>query len=201
MFKYEIAIVLACMLFQGSSAFAEFSSSKRSINGTGETLGKGEFELGLSSLSYGIDDSWLVTTPSMMAILGYGRAELRHKFSWDEHRSSPYVSIETPRHYSLGNDYGIDFGEDRSHSLTIGGRMQFTPRMQGTSKGPRSRLHTQFLPNIEYDYYVNGNLLYMGIAEYRVYFGFTWALQTWHLGLIAGPATGFIPLPYAYLRF
>ncbi len=201
MLKCEIIIALGFLILWQSSAIASFSSSKRSINGTGETLNEGEFELGISSLHYGVDDSWLLTTPSLMTFVGYGRAELRRKFKWNEQRISPYVAARTPRIYSLGSDYGLDFGEDKSQSLTIGGRVDFRPRVHSATHGPRSKLHTQFLPNVEYDYYLNGDLVYVGIAEYRAYLGYTWAFKNWHLGLITGPANNFIPLPYVYLRF
>ncbi len=203
----RLRFVSVLVLMLGSLAItdslqADFSSDNRSINGTGETLNEGEFELGLMGAYYGLSDDWMMMLPSVNALLGYGRAELRRRFRLDDgQRVSPYIFGETPKKYGLGSDYGWDFGEGKAHSVTIGGRVQFTQRLRGTTAGPRSRLHTIALPNMEYDYYARGNVLYVGFADYIPYFGHTWSFSFWNIGLIASPYTSMIPLPYVYIRF
>ncbi|MBC7531342.1 MAG: hypothetical protein H7318_07175 [Oligoflexus sp.] len=159
-------------------------------------------ELGLMGAYYGLSDDWMLQTPSLTTLLGYGRAELRRRFRLEgDQRVSPYIFAETPKKYGFGSDYGWDFGEDKAQSLTVGMRLQFTQRLAGTSAGPRSRLHTLALPNLEYDYYAGGNVFYAGFAEYIPYLGHTWSFGFWNIGLIASPYTSMIPMPYVYIFF
>jgi hypothetical protein len=195
-------IVLAVGLLFATRALADLSPSNPSINGTGEVLPKAAVELGLMSNHYGLNEDWMIRIPSAAALVGYGRAELRRRFRLGaDERISPYLFGETPKKFGFGSDYGFNFGESRSQSLTVGARAQFTQRLESSSNGPRKRLHTIFLPNIEYDYYGRGNVFYAGIAEYLPYFGHTWSFSFWNIGLIAGPYTSMIPLPYVYIRF
>lgn len=195
-------VIAIVVLLMSETVRAEFSQSQRSINGTSETLQANEWELGLSSTHVGLSDDWMLSAPSLASLVGYGRVEIRHRMKLEgSSQASPYVFAETPRKYGAGTNFGFGFGESRQHSLTLGGRIQFTPRLHGTTHGPRSRLHTQALPNVEYDFYSRGNVTYVGIADYILYFGHTWAFDFWHIGLIASPRSGMIPLPYVYVRF
>lgn len=183
-------------------AFAEFTDRSPSINGTGETLPKGQYELGLMETDYGLTDDWLIRAPSAALLVGYGRVEVRRRFQFENDvRLSPYVFAETPRKIGIGADYGFGFGSGKEQSLTVGARAQFTPRMEQVKTGPRSRTHAGIIPNIEYDYYARGNDFYAGIADYIPYIGHTWSFKVWHVGLILSPYTSMIPLPYAYIRF
>ncbi len=181
------------------SARAEFSPDNPSVNGTAETLKNNEFELGLTKVSFGLTDNTMIELPSAASLVGYGHAELKHKFELsDQSKISPYIFAKTPRKYGAGLNYGLDFG---AQSITLGGRVQLTSRVRGATNGPRSKLHTQLLPNLEYDYYHRGNVVYAGIYDYALYLGYTWAFKRWHLGFITGPRSSFFPLPYVYLRF
>ena len=196
------AFALVFVQMAAEKAQAEFSKSQRSINGTSETLKANEWELGLSTTHVGLGDDWLLSAPSLASLVGYGRLELRHRIKHnDSFQTSPYVFAETPRKYGMGTNFGFAFGESQEHSLTVGGRVQFTSRVHGTTHGPRSSPHTKLLPNVEYDFYARGNVSYIGIADYMIYFGHTWAFDFWHIGLIASPRSGMIPLPYIYVRF
>lgn len=195
-------IVLLLSLVWSTQLLAELSPSNPSINGTGEVLHRGQFELGLMSNHYGLSDDWMIQLPSTAALVGYARAEVRRRFRLDNaQRLSPYVFVETPKSFGFGSDYGFDFGESGSQSLTIGARAQFTQRLESSANGPRKKLHTIVLPNLEYDLYGRGNVFYAGIADYLPYFGHTWSFSFWNIGLIAGPFTSMIPLPYVYVRF
>lgn len=183
-------------------ALAEFTGENRSINGTGETLPDGDFELGMTSASYGLSQDLMLQAPSLATLFGFGRIELRRRFRLEgDQRLTSYVFGETPKKFGIGSDYGWNFGSDHSHSLTAGGRVQFTRRLEGTSSGRRSRLHTIAIPNFEYDFYSNGNDSYLGIADYIPYVGHTWSFSFWNIGLIATPLTSMVPLPYVYVRF
>lgn len=195
-------IVLLFALLLSNSALADLSPSNPSINGTGQVLPANAIELGLMSNHYGLNEDWMIQLPSAAALVGYARAEVRRRFRLDaSQRLSPYLFGETPKKFGFGGDYGFDFGDSRSQSLNFGARAQFTQRLESSSNGPRKRLHTIVLPNLEYDYYGRGNVFYAGIADYLPYFGHTWSFSFWNIGLIAGPYTSMIPLPYVYIRF
>ena len=203
----RIHFFFRCFWFLGlvlseARAFAEFTESSPSINGTGETLPAGEFELGLMSTYYGLSDDLMLQAPSVATVLGYGRVELRKRYRLENRqRFTPYLFAETPKKFGFGSDYGWNFGQGHEHSLNVGARAQMTNRLEGTPKGPRTRLHTIAIPNVEYDYYWRGNASYIGIADYIPYFGHTWSFAFWNFGLIASPFTSMIPLPYVYVRF
>ena len=64
-----------------------------------------------------------------------------------------------------------------------------------------STYFTRFKWSVEYDQYRGGNLWYVGINDYVLYCGHTWAWEHVQFGLIGGPASRYLPLPYVYWRF
>lgn len=192
----------ACVSF-ATAAKAEFDATHRSINGTGEVLGAQEVEAGLQQIAIGLGDSWQITAPSLAAWVGYGKLEVKKRFGMaDEQRVSPYAGLTASRRAYVGVDYGWDFGDQRQHSLTLGGKLLYRPLAKPGGDGRVGvKAHPLFLPNGEYDYYWNGNVSYGGIADYLPYIGHTWAWDSFHIGLILSPQAGFIPLPYVYWRF
>ena len=199
-----IRIIFILLLGLGASnAVAQFSPSRRSINGTGETLAEGEFEVSPAAVSYGIEPDLMLRVPSLLMLVGYGRFEgrFRHDLG-NQMRLSPYVFLETPRHGGLGSDVGWDWGEGQQHSVTVGGRWRYGPLATVKEDGgPRRSSRGTWRPNAEYDRYVNGNVAFVGMSDYLVYAGFTWAWTSFHCGVVMSPASGLVPLPYIYWRF
>jgi hypothetical protein len=112
------------------------------------------------------------------------------------------VYVETPRHAGAGVNAGLDFGAEKQHSFTYGVRLRHGPIKELELKQrPVMRKRTVLRPNFEYDFYHAGNVLYAGMQDYLLYVGYTWAWETWHLGLVTSPAARFVPFPYVYWRF
>lgn len=196
--------MLALALGLGSAAArAEFGARSPSINGTGEVLPAGAGEAGVASIAYGLGDNWMVRVPSALLLVGYGRVEVRRKLNVsDSTIVSPYVDAETPRHVAAGADWRVAFGGATRQTFTAGARLRYGPYARpGDGEPPRLKPRGVFLPNLEYDCYLGGNLIYTGIQDYMPYAGYTWAFNAIHVGLIVAPTGGLVPLPYIYWRF
>ena len=179
-----------------------FDAADRSINGTGETLKNGTYELGLGSLAYGVRDDWLVRLPTLSLLVGAARAEVRTRFKPAERwRVSPYVGVETPRYGVAGIDAGWDLGTERQHSLTAGAGLRYGPIPWPLVKRPKYwQDETRPRASFEYDYYHRGNAFYAGVFDAIGYVGYTWAWPCFHIGMIASPRSSFIPFPYLFWR-
>ncbi len=197
--KFILLLTAAAAGATGAAARADFSGARRSINGTGETLPAGEGEIGLASVAYGLNADWQLTLPAAAALVGYGALSIKRRWALgDGQRVAPYAGLETPRHVQAGVDYGWDLGSARQHSVAVGGRLRYGPLGR---RGLAGKVRALVLPRAEYDYYWRGNVSYAGMSDYVLYLGHTWAFASWHIGLTLSPATGFLPLPYAYWRF
>ncbi len=193
----QIAALLA--VWAGASGF---DAADRSVNGTGETLKAGAFEVGVGSVAYGVADDVLVRLPTLSLLVGSGRAEVRYRSSLSARwRLSPYVALETPRHAGAGADLGWDLGDRKQHSLTAGLGVRYGPIAWPGQRKPKT-WQDQALPRatFEYDYYHRGNVVYAGVFDALGYVGYTWAWDSFHAGLISSPASGFYPFPYVYWR-
>ena len=182
---------------------AELSNSSRSIHGTGETLAAGTYELGIGSVAYGLTDDWLIAVPTLSLIVGYGRAEARHKFTLTPAlRVSPFTFVETFHRLGAGSYVGFDFGSGSAHSITLGAAV-ISDRRPVVDENGDARIERRMLPqwSLEYDWYNAGNLWYVGVDRYILYLGHTWAWSSVHTGLITSPRSGFLPLPYICWRF
>lgn len=198
-----MTLAIFALLLHALTARAEFTPDQPSVNGTGEVLGEGKGEVGLSEISYGLGGDAMIRMPSAMLPFGYGRVELRKRFRTSEAtRVSPYVDAETPRHLGIGADFGVDFGGTTRQSFAVGARYRYGPyALPGDDSPPVVTKRGVIRPNFEYDAYLGGNLVYAGMADYLPYAGYTWAFTSWHVGVIVFPVGGLLPLPYAYWRF
>ncbi len=181
-------LALASLLLSSAAASAGFDANERSINGTGETLAQGRYEVGIGSVAYGVTNQTMVRVPTLSILVGAARLEARHKVELGASaRATPYVGAETPRHGVAGVDFGLDLGTGREHSLTVGAGAKIGPHGGGDVSA-------------EYDFYHRGNVVYAGVVGRVGYLGYTWAWESFHVGLITSPASGFLPFPYVAWR-
>jgi hypothetical protein len=216
-FKFRhLACAIGLIAFCGS-ARAEYGERNRSINGTGETLAARSFELNINTLNYGLTDDWMIAVPSLSIFTGRGAVEVRRKWMLDARwRVTPSLSagpVPVPNYFQSAGfqfdapptpysqfsvDLGADSGDVRQHSWNSGLDLRFTRGID--NRGERT---TRVLGDLrfEYDYYTNGNLLYVGIGRKVPYLGYTWAWRRVYFGLVTSPLSYLIPLPYLFFRF
>jgi hypothetical protein len=200
-----LATFLPALLYSaGNVAYAKFDADHRSIHYTGETLNAGEMELGLWSFDYAPLDSLMLEVSTLRWALSEGIVAVSYKFVPFEHvRLTPRVWVDETATYSCELAAGIDFGEEKEHSLTVRGIYQYFPLIDFRHRDLVRRNHPLGWPEaaIEYDYYHRGNMAYGGINEAMPYFGYTWAWENWHAGFISSMERNFFPIPYVYYRF
>jgi hypothetical protein len=218
-----IKLLMTCLvLAQSLTAFAEFSGKQRSINNTGETLPSGSGEVGLASFSYGMSDSLMLTVPTLPLVFGSIAAQMNYQLKLGSNiRLTPYAGASLPEYNgkrevepNFGGFFGVNGGSRSQHSFALGvdariGRsvsfdfdkddLDNESDLEITISEKKTR--TSYI--IAYDYYTSGgNLFYLGSLGGLPYYGFTWAWDNFHLGILGSPVTLFLPIvPYFYFRF
>jgi hypothetical protein len=233
-FMMIFAVVSGC---GANVAFARFDETSRSVEFTGETLAAGDFELGLGKVHAGVTDSVMVTTVPVAAASGSWSAGAAWRIAlprglrltpafeyFGEVKDSGGAVIRG------GVGLGLNRGERKQHSFTVNVRGKRQPTfLFGTFDGETGEQLTpdRFVQRnsmwlgFDYSYYTpGGNLAYVGSDQLVPYFGFTWAWDHIHAGLIVVEVNSwslkaylpadlpldlnfsyFLPLPYVYFRF
>lgn len=208
MFMARALVALAALA--SGTALAKFNGRERSINGTGETLPEGSAELGFTTFAFGVTDQLMLSLPTLPLLNGAIGIEARYKLSLNRNvRVSPFAGIgygtnsDEPA-ANAGAVFGFD-STDRRHSFDLGAQIRRYPKFVVREKSDEESddaVATRVLGQLEYNHYTRGgNLFYLGAWGGMPYWGFTWAWENVHLGLIGALPTMFIPLPYIYLRF
>lgn len=182
-------------------ADAEFSESVRSINGTGETLPKGQYELGSTGLSYGVRDDILIQAPATSLIFARGAIAAKYKTRMYETRLTPFIELGNSAYIAAGTDIGRNFGPSLKHSVTITPKLYLQRRSLNVNGQIVKKLVLSLELNGEYDFYYGGNLAFAGLQASLPFLGYTWGFSSFYCGLVASPLSNFIPLPFAYWRF
>ena len=88
---------------------AEFNEKERSINGTGETLSKGTYQVGFSDIHYGMTDSITIGLPALSLFAGRGAVELRKKFALAPNwRLTPALSAGPVPYPEMARKFGFE---------------------------------------------------------------------------------------------
>jgi hypothetical protein len=199
-----MSFILVASALCASTVYAQFSSSRRSINGTGEVLPAKECELSLVHLACGVSETLTVTAPTAVILTGQSDIGLRQKFMLgDAWRVTPRIAFGTPIQFGVGADLGWDIDPARQHSLTIGAEWRLREKTdQPIQDGLAKDQYTVALtPSGDYTYYWSGHALYAGATGAVPYLGATYSFGDFFLGLVTSPKSRFVPLPYAYVRF
>jgi hypothetical protein len=222
MIKLFKTILLSVFIAQSLTAFGEFSGKQRSINNTGETLPSGSGEIGLASFSYGMTESLMLTVPTLPLVFGSIAAQINYQIKLGSNlRLTPYAGASLPEYNgerevepNFGGFFGINAGSRSQHSFAFGldariGRsvsFDFDKDEIGEKSDVEITItekKTRSTYILAYDYYTSGgNLFYVGSLGGLPYYGFTWAWENFHVGILGSPMTVFLPIvPYFYVRF
>lgn len=219
-------------------AFGALNQTERSVEQTGETLTAGRFELGLAKLMYGVTDGLQIETNYLYDIYSAASFGAKKKFDLTRGvRVTPYFQYLKLKNVE-GQDFnlqagatiGITRGDRKQHSfaVTISGRSE--PYLDLGESDPDTgdviremswRKRNRLWMGFDYSYYTpGGNLAFVGSDLLIPYFGFTWAWENVHAGLLLVEVNSwsvknyvpfdltwsanfsyFIPVPYLFLRF
>lgn len=221
----------------GATAFARFDETNRSVEFTGETLPAGDFEIGLFKAHAGVTDSLMVTTLPLAGLLGFFAGGAAWQISLPRRlRLTPSFEYFGGTNASGGPTIrggigmGLNRGDRLQHSFTVNVRGKREPHFvfgtfdeeTGNQLTPDRHVQRNSLwLGFDYSYYTpGGNLAYVGSEQLVPYFGFTWAWDHVHAGLIVAEINSwslkafipadipvdktfsyFLPLPYIYVRF
>ena len=201
----RVALVVMGCAAMATPVHAEFNETSRSVHGTGEVLGEGDFELALTTADVGITDRWMLEVPSLPLFFDEGSVDLAYMAVLDGLRITPRLDVERDAVFGAELTVGFDLDQTRHQTLAVQGSLPyaFGSRRRGHGFGFH-RGAPDKVPKIgvEYDLYTaDWNLLYFGLNDDVPYGGFTWAWKHVHLGFLCVLESNFFPLPYVYWRF
>lgn len=194
-------VIAAMLLALPWTAYGAFDDEHRSINGTGETLAKGAYELGSTGLSYGIDDDLLLQMPATSLLFARGSLAAKYRVKGEHRRITPGLEIGSTAYVAGGADFGWDLGESYNHSVTLTPKLYLERRAMIYEGRSQRRWVVSLELNGEYDFYHAGNLVFVGLISSLPFVGYTWGFESFYCGLVSSPRSYFIPFPFVYWRF
>lgn len=204
-------LVVSTIFFANHMAHAAYTEKSKSINMTAETLPKGEGEVGLLTLAYGLSDRLQLTVPTLPWIVGNVSAGLKYKFELTDtlilsptgtvgfsitEKALPAYLLELPLTIRLSNSRDLSFGVMASFPKTGVSGVGVSTQSLRTAK-TEDGVDILWYANLD-TYRANGDLWYIGLIGVLPNAGYVWAWEHFHVGV--GLAT-VLPYAYFYWRF